>query len=292
MTVTENVRLDAPREDLIRMTTTVRAEDDGNTLVGYAAVFNKWAEIDSWEGRFRERLAPGAFKKTLAERGKQVKVLFNHGMDPSIGDKPLGKPSVMEEDGRGLKVEVPLDDTSYNADIKALLRSGALDGMSFRMTVVKDEWDKMDSDLPERTIQEVRLYEFGPVTFPAYSATKAGVRAHAPQAFEAWRSANPPAPAETRDDEPPADHEVTDEPAQAPEQRAEEEDPEPADTAVTGTEAREDEPPVRHSSPPAGLRLAHIRRSSELAEIERFLADEKPRTDEYTRRYERHAQGA
>ena len=189
MTVVNSQRApEAPREDLIRMTTTLRQEGDGSLLVGYAAVFNKWAEIDSWEGRFRERIAPGAFRKTLKERGAKVKVLFNHGMDPSIGDKPLGKPTVLEEDARGLKVEVPLDDTSYNADIRALLRSGALDGMSFRMTVVEDEWDKLDSDFPERTIKALRLYEFGPVTFPAYEATKAGVRAHASEAFEAWRS--------------------------------------------------------------------------------------------------------
>jgi HK97 family phage prohead protease len=183
---------DAPREDLIRMTTTLRHEEAGNLLIGYAAVFNDPTEIDSWEGRFTERIARGAFKKTLSERGDRVKVLFNHGMDPSIGDKPLGKPSVMKEDERGLYVEVPLDDTSYNADIKALLRSGALDGMSFRMTVLAEDWTypkEGSNDLPARVIKEVRLHEFGPVTFPAYAASVAGVRAHAPIAFEAWRSA-------------------------------------------------------------------------------------------------------
>lgn len=200
---------DAPREDLVRMSPLMRHDEDGNLLVGYAAVMNEWTEIDSWEGRFKERLAPGAFKKTLRERGGQVKVLFNHGMDPSIGDKPLGKPRVMREDERGLYVEVPLDPTSYNEDIKALLRSGALDGMSFRMTVVSDDWAKRDSDLPERTIKEVKLYEFGPVTFPAYAATQAGVRAHAPRAFEAWRSA-------TNTPDPSADHEVTDPPINEP----------------------------------------------------------------------------
>lgn len=275
--------IDAPREDLVRMTESLRlSENDGNTLHGYAAVFNKWTTINSWEGEFKERIAPGAFKKTLAERADKVKVLFNHGMDPSIGNKPLGKPSVMEEDGRGLKVEVPLDDTSYNADIKALLRSGALDGMSFRMTVVQDEWDKLDGkkgQLPERTIKEVRLFEFGPVTFPAYEATKAGVRAHAPSAFEAWRSATG-APKITVPEER-EDPEVETEDRSDP-------DP-PADPEVTGPP---DEPPVRHSPPPAGLRLAQIRRSHDLAEIDRFLSAERPRTDDYRRRYERLERGA
>ena len=129
----------------------------------------------------------GAFKRTLKNHRNAIKVLFNHGMDPTIGDKPLGKPRTMKEDNRGLYVEVPLDDTSYNRDIIASLDSGALDGMSFRMSVQREEWDKLDTQLPERTIQEIRLYEFGPVTFPAYEATEAGVRAHAPKAFEAFR---------------------------------------------------------------------------------------------------------
>lgn len=139
-----------PRDDLIRMTTLqlarvqfTRAEsaDEGilGTLTGYAAVFNQDTVIDSWEGRFVERIAPGAFKKTLAERGERIKVLFNHGFDPSIGDKPLGKPDVMREDKTGLWVEVPLDDTSYNRDLVASLRSGALDGQSFRFSVRREE---------------------------------------------------------------------------------------------------------------------------------------------------------
>lgn len=183
-----------PRDDLIRMVdlpsseVEFRADTDGptlGTLNGYAAVFNSDTEIDSWEGRFIERIAPGAFKKTLNDSADRVKVLFNHGFDPSIGDKPLGKPRVMKEDQRGLYVEVPLDDTSYNRDLVASLRSGALDGMSFRFSVVREEVDE-SGDLPVRTLREVKLYEFGPVTFPAYAATTAGVRARA--AYQAWRA--------------------------------------------------------------------------------------------------------
>jgi hypothetical protein len=156
-------------------------------LVGYAAVFNSETTIDSYEGRFREVIAPGAFRRTLRNNGDRVKVLFNHGFDPSIGDKPLGKPAVQREDDRGLWVEVPLDDTSYNRDLVASLRSGALDGMSFRFNVNRDEWTEEDKKIPLRTISEVTLHEYGPVTFPAYEATTAGVRARA--AYEVWRAA-------------------------------------------------------------------------------------------------------
>lgn len=186
---------DFPRDDLIRMVELPAAEiefrneqtDDGRlgTLYGYAARFNNETVINGWEGNFRERIAPGAFRKTLEDRADKIKVLFNHGFDPSIGDKPLGKPSLMQEDDRGLLVEVPLDDTSYNKDLVASLRSGALDGMSFRFSVVRDDETDDGAGLPLRTLKEVRLYEFGPVTFPAYEATTAGVRARS--AYQVYR---------------------------------------------------------------------------------------------------------
>ena len=194
---------DIPRDDLIRMTglpsAGVEFRDDAETggrlMVGVPIVFDEWTEISGWEGHFLERIHPGALGKTLAERSDRVKVLFNHGFDPQIGDKPLGKPSVMEPRADGLYVEVPLARTSYNDDLIELMRSGALDGMSFRFSVTKEQVDDdpVRSDhnpggLPERTITELRLFEFGPVTFPAYEATTVGVRAR--PAYEALRRAS------------------------------------------------------------------------------------------------------
>jgi HK97 family phage prohead protease len=170
-------RSEEPREGLFRMVpnSIARAEtaDDGNTLTGYAAVFDTWANIDGYSGSFRERVKPGAFKRTLNNNGDKIKVMFNHGMDPQIGMKPLGKPTVLEERAGGLYTETPLDKTSYNEDLKASLASGAIDGMSFQFDVVAQEWN---DDRTERTITEVKLYEFGPVTWPAYETTSAGIR--------------------------------------------------------------------------------------------------------------------
>lgn len=237
------------RDDLIRMVdiptaeVEFRAESDNGalgTLSGYAAVFNSDTTIDSWEGRFIERLAPGSFAKTLKDRGDKVKVLFNHGFDPSIGDKPLGKPKVMREDKRGLFVEVPLDDTSYNRDLVASLRSGALDGMSFRFSVVREDIDDSD-DMPVRTLREVKLYEFGPVTFPAYEATTAGVRAR--EAYQAWRATHPNKISEADEAE-----DTTVESDADPDVTSEDTDDTPPLEAPVEQEARQEEPapmPVR-----------------------------------------------
>jgi HK97 family phage major capsid protein/HK97 family phage prohead protease len=157
--------------------------DERPILSGHFARFGEWTEIDSvWEGRFLERLDPGAFKKTITENRNGMRVLFQHGQDPQVGDKPLGPIRELREDEDGVYYEVPLLDTSYNRDLEPGLRAG-LYGASFRFSVVKEEFDSKPkrSDynpdgLPERTIKEARVMEFGPVTFPAYAGATAGVR--------------------------------------------------------------------------------------------------------------------
>ncbi len=163
------------------------ASDDSTngmpTLHGHFAVFNEFTEINSsYEGNFLERIAPGAFSKTIQENRDNMRVLFQHGQDPSIGDKVLGVPTVLEEDELGARYEVPLFDTSYNRDLEPGLRAGAY-GASFRFKVMKEDVQrnpgKSDSNprgLDERTIQEARVMEFGPVTFGAYESATSGVR--------------------------------------------------------------------------------------------------------------------
>jgi hypothetical protein len=145
--------------------------------------FNTWYRIDSWwEGTFLERTAPGSFKKTIAERGSQVKVLFNHGMDFNVGDKVLSVPEVIEERADSPYLEGPLFDTSYNRDLLPGLRAGAY-GSSFMFEVLGETWNREPDPstdnpdgLPERTITEVRLHEAGPVTWPANPDATAGIR--------------------------------------------------------------------------------------------------------------------
>ena len=46
-----------------------------------------------------------------------MRVLFEHGMDPQIGNKVLGPIEDLGEDKRGAYYTVPLLDTSYNRDL-------------------------------------------------------------------------------------------------------------------------------------------------------------------------------
>ena len=48
--------------------------------------------------------------------------------------------------------------------VREAIASGAITGMSFRFSVVQEEWDESeDREVPLRTITEVRLFELGPV---------------------------------------------------------------------------------------------------------------------------------
>lgn len=264
-----------PRDNLYRATrdfelraapaTGDAAEVGPGRLVGHFAVFNQWTLIDSQvEGRFLERVAPGAFKKTFAENRAGIRVLFNHGKDPSIGDKVLGPIEVLEEDEYGARYEVPLLDTSYNRDLAPGLRLKTNGyGSSFRFSVVRDDMPPAKRDasgrypdynpegLPERTIRELRLYEFGPVTFPAYANATASVRSMTDE-FTFDRLTEDPARlrelitfAEQPSVDAGAEPHLEPEPPPPPPERA---TPTPSDPAPAGSSASEEKPPVPYDN--------------------------------------------
>lgn len=149
------------------------AKGDGFTLEGYAAVFDTPTRIDSWEGKFDEQVARGAFTKTLKERKPVMQ--FDHGHDIATGSVPIAAIDDIREDKQGLYVRARMFDNPRVEPIRQAIAGGAIDGMSFRFRVTREEWDGT-GDTPLRTIRELDLFELGPVVFPAYEATSVGVR--------------------------------------------------------------------------------------------------------------------
>lgn len=147
----------------------VRAKDGARTFTGYAAVFNSPSEPLP----FIERIAPGAFSKSLDARN-HVKMFVNHNSDQVLASTRSGTLR-LSEDSKGLLAEATLPDTSYARDLVVLMERGDVTSMSFGFTVPKggDVW----TDGNNRTLNEVRLHEVSVVTgFPAYEATTAQVR--------------------------------------------------------------------------------------------------------------------
>jgi HK97 family phage prohead protease len=141
---------------------------DGQTVAGYAAVFNSETDIG---GMFREKIAPGAFKPSL---NGDVRALWNHVSSNVIGRTKAGTLR-LAEDNKGLAVEIDLPDTQVGRDLRENMRLGNVDGMSFGFRVTKQQWDET-GDIPVRTIEEVELFEVSAVTFPAYEATEIALR--------------------------------------------------------------------------------------------------------------------
>lgn len=176
-----------PRDNLVRGALPVELREDGGdgrTLYGHFAVFDQWTHIRStWEGEFMERIAPGAFKKTIQENRNGLRVLFQHGQDPQIGSKPIASLRDIGEDATGAYYEAELlDGASYVRDLMPGLRAGVY-GASFQFNVLREDWndepgvsDHNPTGLPERTLSEVRLHEMGPVTWGAYPEATSGVR--------------------------------------------------------------------------------------------------------------------
>jgi uncharacterized protein len=154
----------------------LRASSDGRTLSGYAAMFNSPTRIVERGREFTEVVAPGSFQRTI-NAADRVVLQFDHGQHPLIGGMPLGKITSLREDDLGLWVEARLSDHVLADIVATAIADEAITGMSFRFSIPEggDTWDR-SGDMPVRTISEVKLYELGPVTFPAYDTTSVGVR--------------------------------------------------------------------------------------------------------------------
>jgi HK97 family phage prohead protease len=143
----------------------VRETPDGMTLTGYAARFNEPSEPLP----FIERIAPGAFKRSLRAKN-DIKLLWNHSSSDVLGSTRAGTLR-LAEDEMGLRVEADLPDTQAGRDAKVLIQRGDVTGFSFGFTVPPNG-DTWNADGTERTLKSVRLLEVSTgVAFPAYPTT-------------------------------------------------------------------------------------------------------------------------
>lgn len=158
----------------------VRADEKGGKITGLASVFYRegdaTTEYELWPG-VRERILPGAFSAVLA-KNPDVRALVNHDSNLILGRTKAGtlRLSVTE---RGLEYEVDGSESSAYTDAMIALARGDIDGSSFAFRVEKsgEEWRK-ENGVDIREIREfAELYDVGPVTYPAYSGTDAGMRA-------------------------------------------------------------------------------------------------------------------
>lgn len=147
------------------------------TIAGYAAVFyregNPGTEYTLWD-EVVERIRPGAFDRALRER-HDVRALYNHDPDNLLG-RTRGGTCRLSVDKIGLRYEIDVDMEDPDcARVVAKINRGDLSGSSFAFIATKAAWEDF-GDRSVRWIEDVNLFDVGPVTYPAYGSTTADLR--------------------------------------------------------------------------------------------------------------------
>lgn len=158
----------------------MRAESDGLTLEGYAAVFNirslpmSFAGIEG--GRvFREVIRPGAFTKSLSE-APDITLRYQHDMTQLPLARTKSGTLELSQDDRGLRVSAKLPDNEWGRPVRDAIQRGDIAGMSFRFASPTVKWEQTE-DGWERHLTDVPLRREVSVTdMPAYPDTTAIVR--------------------------------------------------------------------------------------------------------------------
>jgi HK97 family phage prohead protease len=136
------------------------APDEAGSVAGYAAVYGK-------ADAFGDVLVRGAFTRSLeAHRAAGTRPLTLWSHDPAA---PIGVWDSVTEDARGLKVAGRLVlDATAGRDAYALLKAGAVDGLSIGFNTVKAARGAKGG----RRVEAVDLIEGSLVARPAQAAAR------------------------------------------------------------------------------------------------------------------------
>lgn len=145
---------------------TIPIDADGY-FAGYASVFG---EVDQGG----DIVMPGAFKKSLAKKGRDgVRLLFQH--DPK---EPIGIWERLAEDGIGLWAEGRLLPGVPRADaLLRLIEASAIDGLSIGFRAVRATREAASG---HRRLWQIDLWEISIVTFPMMEGARIVSRATLP----------------------------------------------------------------------------------------------------------------
>lgn len=127
------------------------------TVVLYASAFgNKDSDGDI--------IVPGAFKKTIMERGPEGSNRIKHLWQHSSWE-PMGRPLKMEEDDMGLRIDSFVSN-SRNGDYRKMYQEGIITEHSIGFEPIKE-----DQQEEANFITEAKLWEYSSVTWGANANT-------------------------------------------------------------------------------------------------------------------------
>jgi hypothetical protein len=152
----------------------VEIDESSRVVKAYVAI---WNNIDDANDILRK----GCCAKSITERGpeaktkRKIKFLYQH--DTKM---PLGNPSVIKEDDKGLYAECPIDQIPKGDEVITQLKSGTLSQFSIGYNYVWDKCSWVEVDDPDEPGQkcyvldchEIDLFEFSVVTFGCNEETE------------------------------------------------------------------------------------------------------------------------
>ena len=145
------------------LTNDVRGASNGNTVGGYAAVFDSITDL----GTMYERIERGAFEGADMS---DVRLLINHDGIP-LARTASGTLGLLV-DQRGLRYVAALDDTEQARQLVSAARRGDVTQSSFAFTIKEQELSKHEGRIL-RTIKKIgTVVDVSPVTYPAYADTE------------------------------------------------------------------------------------------------------------------------
>ena len=150
----------------------IKADDELQALTGYVA---KFGERSQFMG-FYEEIESRAFDNTLKSENN-IFALYNHDWDKVLGSTRNGSLELFVDDV-GLRFKLtPKANTTFMNDVRELVSSGELRGMSFGFRAMDDDW-ATEEGVDVRTLLEIDLREVTLTAMPAYESSEVALRSH------------------------------------------------------------------------------------------------------------------
>ncbi|POY04859.1 HK97 family phage prohead protease [Mycobacterium kansasii] len=142
---------------------------EGRTVYGTVVPYGEEITVRDFDGEYRERFAPGAFERSIRERGHKLKLLVSH---TSITRYPVGRAVELREERFGLFAAFDIARTKDGDEALDNINAGVVDSFSVGFRPIRD---RRENGVVVRV--EAALIEVSLTGTPAYPGAEiAGVR--------------------------------------------------------------------------------------------------------------------
>jgi len=167
----------------------IRADAVKFQVSGTAIPYNTLSADGVPSTGWREKVQPGAFKRTLQSTNSDVRFLWSHDSSKILGRQKNGT-LTLRDTPQGLQYTIQLNPKSpEHQSYFAAVQRGDCDACSFGFIVHANDWDKAAG---VRTITDAELLECSFVAWPAYDqGTSAEARKRGAAAIPPAKAAEP-----------------------------------------------------------------------------------------------------